>query len=87
MTVSLVVFDDNPEDPRDYEIERFVTLTNREWAIVSQSLEAFSETFRAKHSQIVATYVTRGQLSEATTEASRMNALLQHLDKIHSKIL
>jgi hypothetical protein len=40
-------------------------LTNEEWSVVAQCVESFADTYRAKHSQVVATYVTRGQLPEA----------------------
>jgi hypothetical protein len=40
-----------------------------------------------KHSQTIATYVTRGQLDEAQQEANRMNTLLQTLDKLQAKLV
>ena len=69
------------------EITRSVTLTNDQWLILSQCVEAFSDTYRKQHSQTVATYVTRGQLDEAQMEARRMNDLLQQLDKLQAKLV
>ena len=69
------------------ECSRTVTLTNDEWLIVAQAMEAFSETFRSRHSQIVATYVTRGQIDEAKTEADKMKDLLHRLDKVQAMLL
>jgi hypothetical protein len=83
----LAPFDPDKEPLVSNEISRSVSLTNMEWAVIAESLEAYASTFRANHSQVVTTYVTRGQLFEAQEEASRMNLLLQLLDKIHSKIL
>jgi hypothetical protein len=61
---------------------RSVYLTNDEWLILSQCVESFSDTFRAKHSQTIATYLTRGQVDEALKEAGNMNDLLKRLDMI-----
>lgn len=69
------------------EIKRPVTLTNDEWLIVSQCVESFADTYRAKHSQVIATYVTRGQLAEAQAEAQKMNALLQKLDYLQARLV
>jgi len=74
-------------DFQEEEITRPVTLTNEEWLILSQCVESFSETYRTKHSQTIAAYVTRRQLPEAEAEAQRMNQLLQQLDKLHAKLL
>jgi hypothetical protein len=49
--------------------------------------EAYSETYRTKHSQTIATYVTRGQIPEAQAEAVKMNQLLQTLDKLQAKLV
>jgi hypothetical protein len=87
VSIPLVVFEDPFHSEEDSEIVREVTLSNRDWAIISQALESFSYTFRTNQSQVIATYVTRGQLGVAEEEATRMNSLLQVLDKIHSKIL
>lgn len=66
------------------EIRRTVELTNEEWSVVAQCVESFADTYRAKHSQIVATYVTRGQLDEAVNAAEKMNNLLQKLDVLQA---
>ena len=66
------------------ELRRSVELTNEEWSVVSQCVESFADTYRAKHSQVVATYVTRGQLPEAQTEAKKMNDLLMKLDRLQA---
>ena len=82
-TMDLIVIAGEPEN----EIRRSVTLTNEQWAILAMCAEAYADTFRTRHSQIIATYVTRGQLPEAQAEAVKMNALLQKLDKIQAKLL
>ena len=69
------------------EITRSVTLTNDQWLILSQCVEAFADTYRKQHSQTVATYVTRGQLDNAVDEARKMNELLQQLDKLQAKLV
>jgi len=69
------------------EITRSVTLTNDQWLVLSQCVEAFSDTYRKQHSQTIATYVTRGQLDQAQVEASRMNDLLHTLDKLQAKLV
>jgi len=69
------------------ELRRSVTLSNEEWNILSQCVEEFSSSYRAKHAQAVCLWVTRNQLEEAVAEAARMNALLQTLDKIQAKLL
>jgi hypothetical protein len=66
------------------DIRRAIELTNEEWSVVAQCVESFADTYRAKHSQIVATYVTRGQLDEAVNEATKMNNLLAKLDKLQA---
>ena len=66
------------------ELRRSVELTNEEWSVVAQCVESFADTYRAKHSQIVATYVTRGQLDEAVGEAQKMNGLLAKLDRLQA---
>ena len=65
------------------EIHRSVNLPNGDWLVLAQCAEAFSSTFRAQASQVIATYVTRGQLDLAVSEAAKMNLLLQQLDSIH----
>ena len=66
------------------DIQRSVTLTNVEWSIVAQCVESFADAYRAKHSQVVTTYVTRGQLDQAVAEAAKMNELLMKLDKLQA---
>ena len=74
-------------EPPAEELSRSVTLTNDQWLVLSQCVEAFSDTYRKRHSQTVATYVTRGQLDVAVDEARRMNELLQTLDKLQAKLV
>jgi hypothetical protein len=66
---------------------RSVHLTNEEWLVISQTLEAFSSTYRDQQSKIVATYVTRGQLDQAIYEANRMSEMLRRLDVLHAKVV
>ena len=79
----LVVITGEPEN----EVSRSVTLTNEQWAILALCADSYAETYRVKHSQTIATYVTRGQLDEAQQEANRMNNLLQTLDKLQAKLV
>lgn len=79
----VILTDTNAEE----EIKRSVTLTNDQWLIVSQCVESFTETYRTRHSQTIATYVTRGQLDEAQDEARKMNQLLQQLDKLQALLV
>ena len=81
--MDLVVISPFPGD----EITRSVTLTNDQWLVLSQCVESFADVYRKTHSQTIATYVTRGQLQEATTEATKMNELLQTLDKLQAKLV
>jgi hypothetical protein len=81
--MDLIVITEAPSQ----EITRSVTLTNDQWLILSQCVEAFSDTYRKQHSQTIATYVTRGQLDEAQNEAQRMNELLQQLDRLQASIV
>jgi hypothetical protein len=81
--MEITVITDNPQE----ELSRSVTLTNDEWLVLSQCVESFTESYRAKHSQTIATYVTRGQLTEAQDEAKRMNQLLMKLDKLQARIV
>jgi hypothetical protein len=74
-------------EPPAEELSRSVTLTNDQWLVLSQCVEAFSDTYRKRHSQTVATYVTRGQLDVAVDEARKMNELLQTLDKLQAKLV
>jgi len=81
--MDLIVITEAPNE----EISRSVTLTNDQWLILSQCVEAFADTYRKQHSQTVATYVTRGQLDQAQVEAVRMNDLLQQLDKLQARLV
>ena len=82
-TLDLVILKDDPNN----EIHRAVTLSNDNWLVLSQCVEAFADTYRTRHSQTIATFVTRGQLDQAQSEAVKMNALLQTLDKLQAKLL
>lgn len=68
-------------------IYREVNLTNMQWMVVSQCIEAFSATYRSRQSEVIATYVTRGQLSVATEEADKMNEMLAYLDDLQVSIM
>jgi hypothetical protein len=85
--MDLVVLTDSAfeegEDPTK-DIRRAVELTNEEWSVVAQCVESFADTYRAKHSQVVATYVTRNQLEQAVAEATKMNDLLMKLDRLQA---
>ena len=81
--MDIIILKDDPYT----EISRSVTLTNDQWLILSQCVESFSDTYRKQHSQTVATYVTRGQLAEAQSEAQKMNQLLQQLDKLQALVV
>ena len=84
-TIVLMGYPEADEDgPQD--ISRPVTLTNSEWAILAQCAESYADTYRTKHSQTIATFVTRNQLPEAQAEAVKMNQLLQNLDSIQAKL-
>ena len=82
MNLDLIILPSQTE-----EIRRKVSLTNDEWLILSQCVESFSETYRSRHSQVIATYVTRGQLEEAVIEGQKMNNLLKRLDQIQISLL
>jgi inhibitor of KinA sporulation pathway (predicted exonuclease) len=81
--MDLVIVTESPAE----EVTRSVTLTNDQWLILSQCVEAFSDTYRKQHSQTIATYVTRGQLDQAQVEARKMNELLQQLDKLQARLV
>ena len=83
MIDDLVVFTDEPTN----EITRSVTLTNEQWSILALCADAYATTFRTQQSEFVTTYVTRGQLDEAVTQAAKMNTMLQQLDRIQAKLL
>jgi hypothetical protein len=82
----VVLTDESYQEEADpaQSVHRSVTLTNEEWSVVAQCVESFSDTYRAKHSQTVATYVTRNQLEQAVTEAQKMNDLLAKLDRLQA---
>jgi len=88
--LSMVVLVDptyeEPEDDQTKVIERSVTLTNEQWSILAMCAEAYATTFRTQQSGFIATYVTRGQLDEAVTQAAKMNLMLQQLDKLQAKL-
>jgi hypothetical protein len=85
-TIVLMGFPEvDDETPQD--IIRSVTLSNEQWSILAMCAESYSDTYRAKHSQTIATYVTRGQIPEAQAEAVKMNQLLQTLDKLQAKLV
>jgi len=81
--MDIVILTDEPRE----EIKRSVTLTNEQWLIVTQCIESFADTYRTRHSQTIATFVTRGQLDEAQQEARTMNQLLQQLDKLQALLM
>jgi len=83
MELDLIILQDDPKN----EIYRSVTLSNDSWLVLSQCVEAFAETYRKRHSETIATYVTRGQLDVAVAEARKMNDLLMQLDKIQASIV
>jgi hypothetical protein len=69
------------------EMGRSVYLTNDDWLVLSQCVESFADAYRAQHSQTIATYLTRGQVDIALTEAEKMGKLLQRLDKLQVDIV
>ena len=86
----VVLVDPTYEEPEDQEtkvLERPVTLSNEEWSILALCAEAYATTFRTQQSEFVTTYVTRGQLDEAVSQAKKMNGMLQQLDRIQAKLL
>jgi hypothetical protein len=90
MSDLVVLVDPTYEEPEDNEtrvLKRSVTLTNEQWSILAMCAEAYAVTFRTKQSEFVTTYVTRGQLDEAVTQAGKMNAMLQILDKLQAKLM
>jgi 2-C-methyl-D-erythritol 4-phosphate cytidylyltransferase len=90
MTSMVVLVDPTYEEPEDNEtkvLERSVTLTNEQWSILALCAEAYATTFRTQQSEFIATYVTRNQLDEAVTQASKMNSMLQKLDKLQAKLV
>ena len=81
--MDLIVLANEPEN----EISRSVTLSNEEWSILALCADAYATTFRTQHSEFVTTFVTRGQLDEAVSQAKKMNVMLQQLDRIQAKLL
>ena len=81
--MDLIVITGQPEN----EITRSVTLTNEQWAILAMCTDAYADTYRKRHSQTIATYVTRSQLAEAQAEAVKMNDLLRQLDKLQALLV
>ena len=81
MITDLVVLEDDSSN----EISRSVTLTNEQWGVLALCADAYATTFRTQQSEFVATYVTRGLLDEAVSQAAKMNVMLQMLDKIQAK--
>jgi hypothetical protein len=90
MTDLVVLVDPTYEEPVDDEtqiLERSITMSNQEWSILALCAEAYATTFRTQQSEFIATYVTRGQLDEAVSQAGKMNAMLQSLDKLQAKLV
>lgn len=81
--MDLIVIKGEPEN----EIRRSVTLSNEQWAILAMCADSYADTYRTRHSQTIATYVTRGQIPEAQNEATKMNQLLQQLDQLQALIV
>ena len=80
-------FEEPGEDDETKVIERSITLSNEAWSILALCAEAYATTFRTQQSEFVCTFVTRGQLDEAVTQAGKMNAMLQKLDKIQAALM
>lgn len=74
-------------EPCQEPLGRSIHLSNDEWLILSQCVEAFANSYRAQHSQVIATYVTRGQLQEASIEGNKMNDLIKKLDMLQVKLV
>ena len=90
MSDLVVLVDPTYEEPVDNEtqiLERSVTMSNEAWSILALCAESYATTFRTQQSEFVTTYVTRGQLDEAVTQAGKMNAMLQSLDKLQAKLM
>ena len=90
MSDLVVLVDPTYEEPVDNEtqiLERSVTLTNEQWSILAMCAETYATTFRTQQSEFIATYVTRGQLDEAVSQATKMNVMLQKLDKLQAKLV
>ena len=83
MINDLTIYHDDPSN----EITRSVTLTNEQWGILALCADAYATTFRTQQSEFVTTFVTRGQMDEAVSQAAKMNTMLQTLDRIQAKLL
>jgi hypothetical protein len=81
--MDILIYSEPPSEP----LGRSVHLTNDEWLVLAQTLEAFSTTYRDRQSVLIATYVTRGQLDLAVQEGQKMNDMLRKLDVLHAKIV
>ena len=90
MLSMVVLVDPTYEEPEDTEtkvLERSVTLTNEQWSILAMCAESYATTFRTQQSEFVCTFVTRGQLDEAVSQATKMNSMLAKLDKLQAKLV
>ena len=91
LTTTIILGDPQWRDPEALPpgdpIVRPVSMTNDDWLVVSQCIEAFADTYRKNQSLVIATYVTRGQTPEAVNEASKMNGMLQRLDQIQARVV
>ena len=91
LTTTIMLGDPQWNDPEALPaaelLRRPVELTNDEWLVVSQCLEAFADVYRKNQSLVIATFVTRGQTPEAVNEAQKMNQMLQRLDQIQAKVV
>jgi hypothetical protein len=83
--MDLSVYHHHPDTDTE-DIRRQVSLTNEEIGTIALCLESYADEWRTKQSQIIATYVTRGQLEEAIATAKKMNELLQTLDELQARM-
>ena len=89
MTTIVLMGEPAPDEAADNEtqvIERSVTMSNEAWSILALCAEAYATTVRTQQSEFVATYVTRGQMEEAVSQAAKMNGLIRQLDSIQAKL-
>ena len=91
LTTTIILGDPQWHDPEAVPVSdlnsRAVVMTNDEWLVVSQCIEAFASTYRKNQSLVIATYVTRGQTPEAVNEAVKMNQMLQRLDQLQARVV
>ena len=91
LTTTIVMGDPQWSDPEALPpgepIIRAVSMSNDDWLVVSQCVEAFADTYRKNQSLVIATYLTRGQTDEALKEASKMNMMLQRLDQVQARVV